>query len=253
LKAGIVLAVLLAAAFAAWSTISPRAAHILVSDAVLTPLEDGSLAGFARLENTGTPDRLVAVSSPTGNATLYDPAQAGRLPVPQGSVALAADSAHIRLDAQGLEDGTLVPLTLTFEHAGEVNLKARLSDPTKQGGAEEVGLFGLGDICIVGDGEPAPQIALHVHPEGDGWRVEIAAEEFTWSEDLVGLYHVPGMGHGHIYVGGMKLGRLYGPTAHIGALPPGEHAVRVTLNTNDHRAYVVDDVPVVAEAVIKVD
>lgn len=253
MKAGIVLGCLGAAMLAAWVSFAPKASEILITDAVLTPLEDGTLAGFARIENMGRPDRLIAVTSPAGDATLYDPAQAGRLPLPSGRVALAADAAHIRLEAETLNDGALVPLTLSFEHAGEVRLKARLSDPTVQGGAEEVGLFGLGDICIVGDGEPAPQIALTVHPDGEGWRVEITAQEFIWSEDLVGLYHVPGMGHGHIYVGGMKLGRLYGPTAHIGALPPGDHAVRVTLNTNDHRAYVVDDVPVVAEAVIRVD
>ena len=51
----------------------------------------------------------------------------------------------------------------------------------------------------------------------------------------------------------MKLGRMLEPEAHIGALPKGQHEVRVTLNTNDHRAYVVDDVPVSAAAQIVVD
>jgi hypothetical protein len=61
------------------------------------------------------------------------------------------------------------------------------------------------------------------------------------------------MGHGHIYVGGMKIGRLYQPEARIGTLPKGEHQVRLTLNTNDHRAYVVGDQPVTATATIVVD
>jgi hypothetical protein len=69
----------------------------------------------------------------------------------------------------------------------------------------------------------------------------------------VSLYHVPGMGHGHIYVGGMKLDRLFKSEYLIGQLPPGRHEVRVTLNTNDHRAYVVDDVPVSASTFIMVD
>ena len=92
-----------------------------------------------------------------------------------------------------------------------------------------------------GDGEPAPRLALSVAPDGDGWRVSIEAEDFTFSEEFVDLYHVPGMGHGHLYVGGMKMGRLYAPEAYIGALPKGQHEIRVTLNTNDHRAYVVSD------------
>ena len=51
----------------------------------------------------------------------------------------------------------------------------------------------------------------------------------------------------------MKIGRLYQPEARIGTLPKGEHQVRLTLNTNDHRAYVVGDQPVTATATIVVD
>ncbi len=186
-------------------------------------------------------------------AKLYTPASDDLgLPIPTGHASLALDAAHVRLSGD-FEDGTLVPLTLTFARAGDVNLKARLSDPQAAGAAGEVGLFGLGDICRVGEGEPAPEISLSVQAEGDGWSVTIHARDFEFSEEMVGLYHVPGMGHGHLYVGGMKLGRLYAPTAQIGALPKGKHEVRVTLNTNDHRAYVVGDHPVTATAVIVVE
>ena len=113
--------------------------------------------------------------------------------------------------------------------------------------------FGLGDICIVGEGEPAPDVALSIARTPEGVQIGIDARDFTFSRDLLGLYHVPGMGHGHLYVGGLKLGRLFEPSATIGALPPGEHVVRVTLNTNDHRAYVVDGVPVTASTTIVVD
>jgi len=44
---------------------------------------------------------------------------------------------------------------------------------------------------------------------------------------------------------------MYTPEARIGALPPGDHRIEVTLNTNDHRAYVVGDVPVTASAVVR--
>ena len=88
---------------------------------------------------------------------------------------------------------------------------------------------------------------------GEGWEVSVQTDEFTFSQEFAGLFHVPGMGHGHLYVGGVKLGRLYAPTAPVGNLPPGRHLVRVTLNTNDHRAYVVGDEPVTATATIVVD
>ncbi|THH37019.1 hypothetical protein E4Z66_08760 [Aliishimia ponticola] len=236
---------------AGWLLVAERGPAILVTDALVVPFEGGA-AGLVSIDNPGPPDRLVAVSSTATTAVLYVPTDQTSLPIPTGSSALALDAAHIRLGGS-FADGTLIPLTLSFAQAGDVTLQARLSDPTTQGGAEEVGLFGLGDICKVGEGEPAPAISLDVTPEPDGWHIDIKAEDFTFSKDLVGLYHVPGVGHGHIYVGGMKLGRLYAPEAHIGALPKGRHEVRVTLNTNDHRAYVVGDTPVTATAVIVVD
>ncbi|MBW4707510.1 copper chaperone PCu(A)C [Roseobacter sp. YSTF-M11] len=242
---------------AGWAVIAREdpASDILIGQAVMRPLDDRQLGAFLSIDNRGDPDRLLAVSSASGRATLYNPAADGGLPVQTGVSSLALDGAHIRLGITPgiLSDGALVPLTLTFEHAGPVVVKARLSDPATPGQAADVGLFGVGDICIVGEGEPAPRINLTVEPDGQGWKVLVTAVDFTFSEDLVGLYHVPGTGHGHIYVGGMKLGRLYAPQAHVGALPKGTHEIRVTLNTNDHRAYVVDEDPVTASAMIVVD
>ena len=178
-----------------------------------------------KIENLGAPDRLVDIQSPVAEASLYSPEHAKGPPVPTGTSALAPDGAHIRLALtdETLVDGALIPLTMTFAEAGAITAKATLVDPKARGDAEEVGLFGIGDICVVGEGEPAPKLALTAEPEGKGWRVKIEAEAFTFSEDFVDLYHVPGMGHGHIYVGGMKLGRLYAPEAYIGALPRGQH------------------------------
>lgn len=240
-----------------WLSLQPwkRNDHLLISDSVAARLEEGEAAAFLKIENRGLPDRLIAVESPVAEAELYSPKHDEGPPVPVGTSSLAPDSAHIRLTASSetFADGALIPLTLTFAQAGPVTAKVRLTDPKMQGAAEDVGLFGLGDICIVGEGEPAPKISLAVTPDGDGWHVQIETEEFTFSEDFVDLYHVPGMGHGHLYVGGMKIGRLYAPEAYIGALPKGQHEIQVTLNTNDHRAYVLEDKPVTARATIVVD
>ncbi|WP_298919921.1 hypothetical protein [uncultured Roseobacter sp.] len=248
------VALICAALWAVFAQQDP-AADMRITQTVVRPLTADTAAVVLSIDNGGGPDRLMGVASPTGSATLYSPVDAAGLPVPSGLSSLALDGAHIQLamPSGSVVDGALIPLELTFQNAGTISLKARMSDPAKTGAATEVGLFGAGDICVVGDGEPAPEITVSVLPDGDGWTVRINAVDFTFSEDLVGLYHVPGVGHGHLYVGGMKLGRLYAPQAHIGALPKGSHEIRVTLNTNDHRAYVVDDVPVTATATIVVD
>jgi len=256
LKAGLGLLLAAGVGIAAWLLLpqAPSAQSILLSDAVARPISDQLAVATLTIENSGGPDRLVSVTSTVADVSLYTPADPEGPPVHSGTASLALDSAHVRIAmTETLRDGSLIPVTLTFAMAGPVTTRVRLSDPATAGAAGDSGLFGLGDICVVGEGEPAPQIALRVAQTADGWQVMVDTKEFTFSEEYVGLFHVPGMGHGHLYVGGMKLDRMYAPTANIGALPPGTHEVRVTLNTNDHRAYVIDERPVTATAQIIVD
>jgi len=246
-------AVLMLAAAGAAAMVARAPDPILLTEATAAPIGSDSAAVFLKIENRGTPDRLLSVASAAGVASLYAPESSDGVPSPTGAGAqLAADGAHIRISGADLGHGQLIPLTLTFAEAGPVTAKARLIDPTADKGASQVGLFGIGGICQVGEGEPAPAITLRTEPDGDGWRILIDTDEFTFSKERIDLFHVPGEGHGHLYVGGLKMGRLYTSEARIGALPPGRHIVRVTLNTNDHRAYVVDDIPVTATAVIEV-
>lgn len=256
LKAGLILGLLLAV-LAGWVLWMPanKAAHLHISAAMIQPLEGGGAVATLQMENDGAPDRLLSVQSSGAKIDLYAPLSPDALAIPTGASGLALDGAHIRVDNanHSLQEGALLPLTLVFEEAGEVHVKARYSDPAQMGEAEKVGLFGLGGICRVEDGEPAPEISLNVTPKGAGWQVEIEARDFTFSKEFLGLYHVPGMGHAHLYVGGLKLGRLFSSTGQIGALPKGRHEVRVTLNTNDHRAYVVGDEPVTATAIVTVE
>lgn len=257
MKAAFVLtgAAFLAAGAYALAT-STTGDDLLISEAFAKPLQTGGGVAILKIDNSGTPDRLLGVSSPVADVALYAPVTGKGLPVPSNTAAsLAFDAAHITIGTseKPLQDGTLLPLTLTFAEAGEVKAKARVSAPVDADALNTTGLFGLGDICVVGEGEPAPAIGLSVTQEGDIWRVRVETADFTFSKDLLGLYHVPGMGHGHLYVGGMKLERMFSEEVVIGALPSGEHEIRVTLNTNDHRAYVVNDMPVTANARIIVD
>lgn len=230
--------------------------NMLVSNVTAAPIEGApdSLGVFLNLANSGGPDRLISARSIVAQRARLDHAVADAgLAIPAHShPALAPDGAFILMDGIGgdLQEGRMIPVTLRFENAGEIRSQARLVTPQNRGRLADFGLLGLGDICTVEEGEPAPQIALDVQPDGDGWIVRVLADEFTFSKDMVDGAHVPGMGHGHLYLGGLKLQRLYEPEARIGALPPGRHQVRVTLNTNDHRAYVVDELPVTATAEI---
>ncbi|MEC9362880.1 MAG: hypothetical protein VYC42_06620 [Pseudomonadota bacterium] len=80
--------------------------------------------------------------------------------------------------------------------------------------------------------------ALMLHAERDaasGWNLRIDARDFRFAPERANGAHVPGEGHAHLYVDGQKAARLYGPWYHLPSLGAGTHALRVTLNANDHR------------------
>lgn len=231
--------------------------HILLSNATAAPLEvaPDQLAVFVKVENTGPPDTLLSASTPEAEAASFSEHH-GPLAIPENSSAsLAADGVFLQLnDLSGpLDDGRTLPISLTFAHAGTLTTRARIVAPQTKGNAANYGLFGIGDICQVGDGEPAPNISLEATKSETGWTVSVTSKDFEFTPNLVDGPHVPGTGHGHIYLNGLKLGRLYSAETTIGNLPAGQHEIRVTLSTNDHRAYVVGDVPVTASIRIHSD
>jgi len=94
---------------------------------------------------------------------------------------------------------------------------------------------------------PAPSIAIQLHADGQQSRnLEIRVANFEFDPATVNGDHVPGRGHAHVYVNGVKISRIYGPWFHLTALPVGTNEVRVTLNANDHSQLSVDGQPVEA-------
>lgn len=86
--------------------------------------------------------------------------------------------------------------------------------------------------------DPVPVIAINAMPDAkSGFNLSITATNFRFTPESVNGDHVPGEGHGHLYVDGIKTARLYGPWFHVAGLEPGEHTLSVTLNANDHRVY----------------
>ena len=97
-------------------------------------------------------------------------------------------------------------------------------------------------------------VALNVHPDNvSGFNVQIVPTGFAFAPENVNTTHVPGEGHAHLYVDGVKLRRVYGPWAHVEGLSSGMHEISVTLNANTHEEYAVDGQPITAAATVHVE
>lgn len=91
-------------------------------------------------------------------------------------------------------------------------------------------------------GTEAPTVKLHVTPDKkSGFNIKVETTNWTWAPDNVNGEAAPNEGHGHLYVDGVKVARLYGPYYHLDGLEPGQHDIKVTLNANNHADYAVDD------------
>ncbi len=100
----------------------------------------------------------------------------------------------------------------------------------------------------------APQIMILVTPDPmAGYNLHVTVENFAFSPQNASLDNITGQGHAHIYINGNKLGRLYGAWMHLDALPKGKVAIKVTLNTNDHRPIAVDGTAISAVQTITVE
>lgn len=97
-----------------------------------------------------------------------------------------------------------------------------------------------GENVAIAEGPNAPSVNMTLSQDTvGGWNLHVKTKNFRFAPEHASGKHVPGEGHAHIYVNGKKIARLYGPWFHIPKLPTNGAAVRVTLNANDHRDYVV--------------
>ena len=88
---------------------------------------------------------------------------------------------------------------------------------------------------------------------GDVYKRQVITTNFTFDAKSAGLENVEGHGHAHVYVNGVKLGRVYGAWHHIGALPLGENEVTVSLYANDHSALASDGVKITSTSTVIVE
>ncbi|MCH2095665.1 MAG: copper chaperone PCu(A)C [Rhodobacteraceae bacterium] len=254
MKAGILMICVAILVAALWMSgvFSSSARHILITEVTASPMGNDAIVAVLKIENQGAPDRLLGVSSADTSVQFQNAARG--LPIPTGRSALAHDAAHILITPPGgpLAEGDLIPLALQFETAGDVRVKARFARPEPGSSAAHMAM-GHGMMLENISGDAIPELSLTAKDVGSGWVAHIQTRNFSFSKDMQDGKHVTGTGHGHIYVGDMKLGRVFADTFTIGPLPTGKHLVRVTLNTNDHRPYAVAGSPISAETFIEVD
>ena len=192
------------------------------------------------MQNDGPPVTLQSVASASeGEAMLVNPDHNGPAVLPGGDTAqLAMDGAHImmRVEAGSFLEGTYHSLALVFDNGSEVVARVLRSEETGSASAMDHGLSN--GIAA----SPAPTIELAREPEvsKNGFSVDIVTENFEFVRINDTEDHVDGQGHAHIYLNGVKLGRLYKNRFDIGTLSPGNYVLTVALNSNDHRPYMVD-------------
>ncbi|MCY3957597.1 MAG: hypothetical protein OXG65_04815 [Chloroflexi bacterium] len=94
-------------------------------------------------------------------------------------------------------------------------------------------------------------ISLEPDPVG-GANLMVMPQGFRLAPERINAPNVAGDGHPHVYVNGVRLGRVYSPYLHLGKLAPGMNEVRVTLNTNMHQEYARDGETIEAVATIHI-
>ena len=73
-----------------------------------------------------------------------------------------------------------------------------------------------------------------------GWNLHATIDGFHVVPEKASTAAVPGEGHMHLYLDGVKMTRLYGAWHYLGELEPGEHQIRVELSANDHSPVALD-------------
>lgn len=95
--------------------------------------------------------------------------------------------------------------------------------------------------------QPVPTVELVIHPDARrGWNLEIKVTNFTFAPERVNQASNFQEGHGHLYIDGVKITRLYGNWYYLESLAPGTHEVTVSLNANGHEALMHNGRPIQA-------
>ena len=211
---------------------------LLEGSAVQSPQNNQMFMVSLKIENTGKPDRLISAASPSAHhISIMNPGHKG------SAIIIPKDGTGMTKPGT-CKQGTFIPLNLTFENAGIVAIRLQNT------GAAVMNH----DMSNSVSETPAPTLELNWEdvPTKNGAKLSLETNNFTFSRTDDDAAHVPNEGHAHVYLNGLKLGRLYSNTYQIGALSPGDYTLSVSLNSNDHRPYVSDSGPVMGALIFEI-
>jgi hypothetical protein len=102
-------------------------------------------------------------------------------------------------------------------------------------------------------GQSVPTVTLMVYPDPvRGWNLQVMTTNFSFAPEQVNEANSPGMGHGHLYVNGEYLSRIYGPWLHLPELPSGQTEITVGLNANGHESLTYNGQKIESTVVVEV-
>ena len=105
--------------------------------------------------------------------------------------------------------------------------------------------------------EAAPRATLKVQkdPTG-GFNVQVVTTNFKWRPEMASMKHVPGEGHAHVYLDGLKIMRIYNEWFHLNtyqfSTKAGEQLLSIEFVGNDHAPYTVQGMPIGAQQLVDV-
>lgn len=230
-----------------------QADSVILGDvrAEAVPDSPGTALAYLQIKNGDTPDQLLAASSAEADEVIFLGARGnGNLPIPANGIAiLSSDGVHLMLTGLdgNLEEGRLIPIALEFARSGIVTTRAQVKPPNDPHSRHAVLAPEIGEV--------APSLEMKVmQGDNSSWKVELITMNFIFDPDQETPVHIPGHGHGHLYINGVKIQRMYSETATIGSLPPGKYEILVVLNTNVHVPYMTKSgEPVAASEMISVE
>jgi methionine-rich copper-binding protein CopC len=175
---------------------------------------------------------------------------------PDGSVKLFWNGQLVQGDVptQIIDGRTMVPVRALAESLGMVvdwdqSRKFVTVSPAPATGGHSHSAY------VHPEGTPAPTLDLEVFKDKKaGYVLHVKTTNWTWAPLAANGAAVPNEGHGHLYVDGVKVNRLYGEWYHLEGLTPGQHDITVTLNANDHSEYAVagEHGPTVLKATVSI-
>ncbi|WP_088242555.1 hypothetical protein [Calothrix rhizosoleniae] len=84
-------------------------------------------------------------------------------------------------------------------------------------------------------GQAVPSVDLVVYKDTKkGWNLQAKVTNFKFAPENVNKDDKPGEGHGHLYINGKKITRIYSSWYYLASLPPGKNKVTIRLNANKH-------------------